>query len=75
MNKSKLSKFEGKPLIPEVLPEVNFLGGDFGTEVLEEYRQRAEKDYRSRMLEDVFLHSFPDEAVEGSNPYPAVLIN
>ena len=47
--KTKLPVFQGKPLveIPAVIPSADFLGGDFGKPVLEEYNGRVKSDYNN----------------------------
>jgi len=41
------AEFKGLPLVPKEIkfPEIAMLAGDFGKEVLAEYRTRAKKDY------------------------------
>jgi hypothetical protein len=75
MTKSNLPQFKGKPLIeiPEFIPRVGFLEGDFGKAVLKEYQERAEKDYGSASVLDVLFYE--DGLVKGSNPFAVVLVN
>jgi hypothetical protein len=69
-----LPEFKGKPLIeiPEIIPVVNFLEGNFGRVVLEEYKGRAKADYNNVSALDVLSY---DEVVKGSNPFAVVLVN
>ena len=66
-------KFNGKPLIevPKEYPTIGFLEGDFGKEVLNEYKGRA-KDYNNQHLD---ILSYKDNIVQGSNPFAIVLMN
>ena len=45
--RTQLTEFTGKPLIqiPKVIPQANFLTGDFGKAVAEEYQGRTKTDY------------------------------
>ncbi|MEM5782064.1 MAG: hypothetical protein QXD43_02605 [Candidatus Aenigmatarchaeota archaeon] len=72
---TKLPKFEGRPLIeiPKSIPSINFLGGDFGKAVLQEYKQIAETDYKGADALDVL--SYHNDVIEGSNPFAVVLVN
>lgn len=72
----KLPKFSnGKPLIeiPKYIPTIGFLEGDFGKAVLEEYKERAEKDYNNASALKVL--SYKDNIVKGSNPFAVALVN
>ena len=62
----ELPPFQGKPV-------ANLLEGDFGRAVLDEYRQRAKKQYHGAYPLNCL--SFCDNIVQGSNPYAAVLVN
>src|SRR3989344_4665243 len=65
-------KFNGKPLIevPKEYPTIGFLEGDFGKEVLNEYKGRA-KDYNKHL--DILSYKY--NIVQGSNPFAVVLMN
>ena len=73
----KLPKFTGKPLIeiPETIPVVNFLTGDFGKAVLEEYQARVKADYENARALNVLSYYKGNDVVIGSNPFAVVLIN
>ncbi len=75
MDKSILSKFNGKPLIeiPAFIPTIGFLEGDFGKEILGEYQERVTKDYGKASALNVL--SYGDGVVKGSNPFAVVLMN
>jgi len=72
----KFPKFSGK-----VIPEADFLKGDFGKAVLKEYRGRIEKDYMDGNSSDILPSSaldiltYENEIITGSNPFAVVLIN
>jgi len=70
-----LPKFEGRPLfeLPKSLPTVNFLGGDFGKAVLQEYKEIAETKYKGADVLDVL--SYHNNLIEGSTPFAVVLVN
>lgn len=72
---NKLPEFNGKPLIdiPKSIPTANFLEGDFGKAVLEEYKGRVKSDYNSNHFLNVL--SYDDGVVKGSNDFAVVLIN
>ncbi len=55
---AKLPRFTGKPLIEisETVPVANFLTGDFGKAVLEEYKGRARADYGNARALDVLSY-------------------
>lgn len=80
----KTQGFEGKDLIDsEEVPKVNFLSGDFGKDVLEEYAEIVKKDYMDGSPSDVLPYSALNvlsynnnlARVSGSNPFAIVLIN
>ncbi|MEK6855050.1 MAG: hypothetical protein AABX73_02400 [Nanoarchaeota archaeon] len=73
MADTNLPKFQGKPLIeiPEFIPTINFLEGDFGRAVLDEYRGRTEKDYGNASALKVLSY---DGIVKGSNPFAVALV-
>ena len=70
-----------KPKKPSVIQkpffsgDVNysFLEGDFGREILEEYRRLTKQDYQEASALNVL--SFADNVVKGSNPFAFVLLN
>jgi len=72
----KLPKFEGK-----IIPEADFLGGDFGKAVLKEYKGRIENDYTDNRPLDILPSSaldvlhYEDGIITGSNPFAVVLVN
>jgi|SRR3989344_2923252 len=73
--KTKLPEFRGKPLIevPKTIPQADFLQGDFGREVLEEYQGRVKADYENLRVLNVLADS--SNLIVGSNPFAVVLIN
>jgi len=73
--KPKLPAFNGKPLIeiPETVPQVGFLEGEFGEAFLEEYKGRVNADYNGNSVLNVLTYS--DNVVKGSNPFAVVLVN
>jgi len=88
----KLPPFPGKPLIeiPVFIPTANFLEGDFGKAVLEEYQGRSKADYGSAPALNVLEYvqtdgptgisvvggvRFEQGYVKGSNPFAVVLVN
>ena len=81
--KTKLPEFKGKPLIeiPENIPAIGFMEGDFGEAVLEEYKGRVEKDYNNLDSLDVLSYEhgnpvrYEEGIVKGSNPFSVVLVN
>lgn len=72
-----LPKFQGRPLIevPETMPVANFLVGDFGKAVLEEYNGRVKADYNNNDNLKVLSYNEDDGIVKGSNPFAVVLVN
>ena len=72
---NKLPEFKGKPLIeiPAFIPSANFLEGDFGKAVLEEYQGRAKADYANASALNVL--SYDNGVINGSNPFAVVLVN
>ena len=72
---SKLLGFKGIPLIeiPENVPSIGFLEGEFGEAVLEEYEGRVKSDYRTSDPLDIL--SYKNEIVKGSNSFAVVLVN
>jgi hypothetical protein len=73
--KTKLPEFYGKPVIekPKDVPQADFLSGDFGRAVFEEYKERTNIDYDNLSALDVL--SYSEGIVQGSNPFVVVLIN
>lgn len=69
------TEFKGTPLVPKDIkfPEVGMLSGDFGKEVLAEYKGRAKTDYGNLSALNVLNYS--DNVVTGSNPFAVVLVN
>lgn len=51
----------------------SFLEGNSGEQILEEYNQRAKKDYKDSSTLKVL--SFSDNVIKGSNPFAFVLLN
>ncbi len=74
MTKAKLPAFKGKPLIeiPEIIPQIGFLEGDFGKAFLKEYQGRVKSDYNDNSSLDVLRQ---EGVVKGSNPFVIVLTN
>ena len=75
MEKTKLPKFKGKPLIevPKSIPQIGFLEGNFGKAFLEEYNGRVKSDYNDNSALNVL--EYDDNVVKGSNPFAVVLAN
>ena len=75
MTEKQLPKFTGKLLIEntEDIPQTDFLGGEFGEEVLEKYNARVGEDYSDN--NNLKVLSYSDNLVNGSNPFAVVLIN
>lgn len=73
-DKSRFSKFEGKPLIKllEIIPTAGFLDGNFGKDVLKEYQGRVKRDYAKAPVLNVL--DYEDGVVKGSNPFAVVLV-
>ena len=71
----RLPEFTAAPLIevPTVIPRANFLTGDFGKAVLDEFKERAEADHDNADVLNVLLYS--NNIVKGSNPFAVVLVN
>ena len=72
---AKLPEFKGKPLIeiPEFIPQIGFLEGDFGKAFLNEYQGRAKADYPGNSVLGVL--NYDSGVVKGSNPFAVVLAN
>ena len=77
MKTKSLSKFQGRPLveIPKVIPQADFLRGDFGKEVLREYNGRVQSDYQNNNYLRVLSYNDKLDEVQGSNPFSLVLLN
>jgi len=75
METMRLPEFTAAPLIevPTVIPRANFLTGDFGKAVLDEFKERAEADHDNADVLNVLLYS--NNIVKGSNPFAVVLVN
>jgi len=73
--KKRLPRFNGKPLIeiPETIPQVGFLEGDFGKAFLEEYNGRVRADYNGNPILKIL--EYKNEVVRGSNSFAVVLAN
>lgn len=69
------TQFKGAQMVPKDVkfPEIGELKGDFGKEVLTEYKGRTEKDYGNAEVLKVL--SYSDGKVVGSNPFAVVLVN
>src|SRR3989344_643659 len=72
-----LPRFTGKPLIknPELFPQVDFLTGDFGKAVFEEFQGRVKSDFQDSAALRVLSYDEKNDIVTGSNPFAAVLVN
>ncbi len=75
--KIQLPEFQGIPLIkiPEYIPKVDFLRGDFGKAVLEEYKARADEDYHDNKNLRFLTYDTEQDVVTGSNSFTTTLIN
>ncbi|MBS3080489.1 hypothetical protein J4221_03385 [Candidatus Pacearchaeota archaeon] len=75
--KTKLPEFQGKPLIkiPEDIPQADFLRGDFGKAVLEEYNARVKEDYHDNDNLKVLKYNEEQDVVTGTNSFTTTLIN
>jgi hypothetical protein len=72
MTKKTLPEFRGKPLVPKEIrfPEADFLRGEYGKAVLDEYNSRFSKYPAMKVL------SYNNQGiVNGSNPFAVVGIN
>ena len=73
--KTKIPEFQGKPLItPGYIPEADFLRGEFGKAVLEEYNARVKEDYHDNNNLKVLGYNNKLE-VTGSNSFSNILVN
>ncbi len=72
---TQLPEFRGKPLIEilEYIPQVDFLKGEFGEAVLEEYNARVEEDYSNNSNLNVL--TYEKKIVKGSNSFAVCLVN
>src|SRR3989344_3254851 len=59
--------------VSKIEPQVDFLQGDFGRAVLEEYQGRMKADYNNARALNVLSSS--DNLIVGSNPFAVVLVN
>lgn len=68
------TEFKGNPLIeiPENIPSYNFLEGDFGKEILEEYNSIVNQDYKNNSALKVLISN---GIVKGSNSYSIFLMD
>ena len=75
MTKPKFPTFRGKPLIeiPEFIPHINFLKGEFGKAFIKEYKGRVKTDYKGNTYLNILRYE--DGIVKGSNPFAVVLAN
>ena len=67
----QMPKFEGRPLIPESIPRIGYLQGDFGKAFLEAYNTAVKEKYNDNRILKVF--KFEDNVVKGSSTYSSVL--
>ena len=69
----EIPKFEGRPLIevPETIPRIGYLQGDFGKAFLESYNTVVKEKYNDNGTLKVF--EFEDNIVKGSSTYSSVL--
>lgn len=74
MTTTTLPAFKGKSLIeiPVDIPQANFLEGDFGKAVLDDYKRITKSDYGNAKCLKVLGY---DNRVLGSNPFAVVLVN
>jgi hypothetical protein len=63
------AEFKGNPLIeiPKNIPSYNFLEGELGKEILEEYNSIVKQDYKDNS--NLKVLNFSDGVVKGSNSY------
>ena len=70
----EIPNFEGKELKNDGKKhKINFLRGDFGKEVLDEFNERVKAEYKGSGSLKV-LSSY-DDVIRGSNPFAVVLVN
>jgi hypothetical protein len=69
------TEFKGIPLIeiPKNIPSYNFLEGDFGREVLNEYNSVVKSNYKDNS--NLKVLNLKDGIVKGSNSYAVFLMN
>jgi hypothetical protein len=72
--KTKLPQFKGNPIVPRDIefPEADFLRGEFGRAVFDEYQARVKADYDNNSALTVLSY---DDVVKGSNPFAVALVN
>lgn len=72
---TRLPEFRGKSLIviPDVVPQGDFLTGDFGKAFLQEYNALVASDFDNNKVLRVL--SYNNGIVKGSNPFAVVLAN
>ena len=75
----KIPDFKGKFLIPaeirDACPQVNYLQGDFGKAVLEQYNARVKEDHNNHKHLKIFSYSEKQDCITGSNSFGNVLLN
>jgi hypothetical protein len=73
--RNKMEEFKGIPLIeiPKNIPSYNFLEGDFGKEVLNEYNFAVKSEYKDNS--NLKVLNFKDGIVKNSNSYAIFLMN
>ncbi len=75
MNTATVPKFEGTPLIPEIVTVAGFLRGNFGKAVLEEFNRRVQKDFGGTVALPVLSYNPQLDVIQGSNDYATALLN
>jgi hypothetical protein len=61
--------------ISKNIPSYNFLGGDFGKEIIDEYNSIVKQDYKNNPELRFLYFREDDKQARGSNSYSTVLIN
>ena len=72
---TNIPKFEGTPLIPEIVTEAGFLRGNFSKAVLEEFDERVQKDFGGNDALAVLSYNSKLDVIQGSNDYATALLN
>ena len=72
---TNIPKFEGTPLIPEIVTEAGFLRGNFSKVVLKEFDERVQKDFGGNDALAVLSYNPQLDVIQGSNDYATVLLN
>ena len=77
MTKTRLPEFKGKPFfeIPEDVPRIGFLKGDFGKAFLKEYNGIVKADYKNVSALNVLRYADIENVVKHSTPFVVVLAN